>query len=215
MNTYIKYALFVASGAVLGASGGYYAAKKQYEEEISDLNDVANAYRADNDQFHGLVADLEEAGIDISTVKKIAEQNRQKKLEADSKIYDTDIKTEPTNYNKPVDVKEEEKDLKEDNDPVVLQQDFYMINSKEYDEGEPTYKKEQATYYVEDKVLCDDRSMGQIPTKFVGQENLDILAANDLDVIYVRNDKVKADYEIAKYEGSYSYEVLGEEALDN
>ena len=213
MNTYIKYALFVASGAVLGASGGYYAAKKQYEEEINDLNEKLRAYSDDADQTYNqymdLKEDLEEAGIDISTVKKIADQNRQKKVEADSKIY-IDPSLEPTAYNKPVEVKEEEK---EEESPAPAE--YYMINSKEYDEGEPTYKKEQATYYVEDKVLCDDRSMGQIPTKFVGQENLDILAANDLDVIYVRNDKVKADYEIAKYEGSYSYEVLGEEALDN
>ena len=213
MNTYIKYALFVASGAVLGASGGYYAAKKQYEEEINNLNEKLRAYSDDADQTYNqymdLKEDLEEAGIDISTVKKIADQNRQKKVEADSKIY-IDPSLEPTAYNKPVEVKEEEK---EEESPAPAE--YYMINSKEYDEGEPTYKKEQATYYVEDKVLCDDRSMGQIPTKFVGQENLDILAANDLDVIYVRNDKVKADYEIAKYEGSYSYEVLGEEALDN
>ena len=212
MNTYIKYALFVASGAVLGASGGYYAAKKQYETKIDDLEEEKRAIKEQLRYLENcsgnLHTDLCDAGIDISTVKKIAEQNRQKKLEAETKIEETS--DTPVAYNKPVEVKEEEK---EEESPAPAE--YYMINSKEYDEGEPSYKKEQATYYVEDKVLCDDRSMGQIPTKFVGQENLDILTENDLDVIYVRNDKVKADYEIAKYEGSYSYEVLGEEALDN
>ena len=211
MNTYIKYALFVASGAILGASGGYYAAKKQYDEEINDLNEKLDIFKADRDQIHELYVDLEDAGIDVSTVRKIADQNRQKKLEVEARFKEpSETPDTPVAYNKPVEVKEEEK---EEESPAPAE--YYMISSKEYDEGEPTYKKEQATYYVEDKVLCDDRSMGQIPTKFVGQENLDILAANDLDVIYVRNDKVKADYEIAKYEGSYSYEVLGEEALDN
>lgn len=68
------------------------------------------------------------------------------------------------------------------------------------------------TYYEEDNVLVDDRDQ-PVPDieGVVGTANLDQFGhlSQDENIVYVRNEKMRADYEVSRHPGSYAVEVLG------
>lgn len=90
----------------------------------------------------------------------------------------------------------------------------YLISVDQFADEHDEFRKASCTYYTEDKVICETSHNEKIDPRHVGQENLDMLDGSDIDILYVRNEYLQIDYEIDKYEGSYSYEVLGEESLN-
>jgi hypothetical protein len=99
-----------------------------------------------------------------------------------------------------------EKNVNDQEHPVVISEDEFMS-------GESGYEQVTLTYYAGDNVLCtpDDNEVA-------GNERLwavDTLIENyvppsgDSNVLYIRSPKLQQDYEIIRMEGSYSQEVLG------
>lgn len=90
--------------------------------------------------------------------------------------------------------------------------EIYVIHRDEYVRDEMGYHQSTIEFYTQDAVMTDAL---QHPiynyTDFVGDEALDMFGhgSGDADVVYVRNDREKAEFEVLRNHGSYEREVLG------
>lgn len=87
----------------------------------------------------------------------------------------------------------------------------YVITDEEFAEGFPRHEQFSLTYYEGDKVLVDsdDDPVDDIEGS-VGRENLLRFGhgSNDSRIVYVRNEKRHADYEVVQHDGTFA-EVIG------
>lgn len=96
----------------------------------------------------------------------------------------------------------------EDRDPSKP----YIITEEEFLENAPEYDQTQLTFFSGDMQLADDNRNDPIPNhSVVGAENLEHfgVGSGDPHLLYVRNEKLKADFEISLSTGYYAREVLG------
>jgi hypothetical protein len=88
----------------------------------------------------------------------------------------------------------------------------YIISHEEFLEADPGYDQVQLTYYAGDDTLADEADK-VIPAvnQVIGDANLCRFGAGSGDprTVYVRNDQMATDFEIAKSDGKYAHEVLG------
>lgn len=88
----------------------------------------------------------------------------------------------------------------------------YVISSKEWYTNDTDYDQITLTYWADDDVLADDtnRMINEVD-EVVGATNLHRFGflSEDPDIVYVRNERLKADYEITKDERNYSEIVHG------
>lgn len=86
-----------------------------------------------------------------------------------------------------------------------------IITELEYFNEEEDYDKLSVSWYPSDRVLCDSREQPIDDVEgTVGINNLNGVGA-DRTVIYIRNNRLKMDFEIACELGSYRETVLGED----
>lgn len=240
-NTVLKNMAFAASGALFGALGGYLTAKKVLSDKFeSDLKEYKVSVEDRLNDAKYRIDIYEQAGLAFETAKAIAKKNMEALEAKESKLRErkNDISVVNKDYAKMYDetkrkVKQVDKEkamdiLKnapESLDDVMHVEDFtpntntakdepYLISVDQFADEHDDYRKASCTYYTEDKVICETSHNEKIDPRYIGQENLDMLSDSNIDIIYVRNEYLEIDYEIDKYDGSYAYEVLGEESLD-
>lgn len=88
----------------------------------------------------------------------------------------------------------------------------YVIHQDEFSGNETGYTQTTYTYYAKDDVLVDDDSGHPLPHGdiIVGQNNLRFgHGTDDIDVVFVRNDKLQLEMEICRVHDSYEEKVLG------
>lgn len=93
----------------------------------------------------------------------------------------------------------------------------YVIHIDERQER--PYEEVSLTYFEGDDVLCDEREevISNIDRdRMIGEDNLEKFGhgSNDPSIVYIRNDKMEAQYEIVKSPNSYAQEVHGFEHAD-
>jgi hypothetical protein len=96
-------------------------------------------------------------------------------------------------------------DEKTDRDrPYIVSQEDFMQNNLGYEQG-------QLTYYEKDKVLTDEReTVIEDVDATVGENNIQFgIGSSDVNVVHIRNEKLRMDFELVRSEGSYAQEVLG------
>jgi hypothetical protein len=99
----------------------------------------------------------------------------------------------------------EELDKRLEGEPYIIHQDEFSQNEKGY--SQVTY-----TYYAADDVLVDEENGHPLPhaDMIVGVNNLRFgHGTDDIDVVFVRNDRLELDMEICRSPDSYEEEVLG------
>lgn len=241
-NTVIKNIAFVASGALFGALGGYLATKKALTEKFeAELEEYKVSVEDRIREAKERVDIYERAGLAFETAKAMAQKNKEALEAKEAKLRESqkDISIVSKNYSKMYEeakskVKQVDKekameiikDAPESFDELVnevedftpdttpVREDPYLISVDQFADENDDYRKASCTYYTEDKVICETSHNEKIDPRYVGQENLDMLSDSNIDILYVRNEYLQIDYEIDKYDGSYAYEVLGEESLD-
>lgn len=90
----------------------------------------------------------------------------------------------------------------------------YIIHQDEFSENAGHYSHVAYTYYAEDGVLVDTEDGHPVPhgDLVVGVANLRFgHGSDDMDVVFVRNDKLEQEMEICRVPRSYEEEVLGHE----
>jgi len=88
----------------------------------------------------------------------------------------------------------------------------YILDLDEYMQGERNYTQISLTYYAKDDILADDEDDPiQDVEATVGNDNLDKFGhrSGDPRVVYIRNERLEADFEICKHSGSYAEIVHG------
>lgn len=87
----------------------------------------------------------------------------------------------------------------------------YVLAEEEYFENDPAHIQMSLTYFEVDDILVGEADEVIDDHSIVGEENLERFGhgTKSKDVVYVRNEKLKADYEVCRSEGSYAKEVLG------
>ena len=88
---------------------------------------------------------------------------------------------------------------------------IYPIHKDEFFGRESEYSQTTLTFYAGDNVLTDERDVPLYSiTDVLGNEEIDWgHGSGDESVIYIRNVKLRAEYEVVKHEGRFEIEVLG------
>ena len=146
--------------------------------------------------------------IDIKTKKELHNDFDDTKdilkEDIDEKVVDDFLEDDEESsnaYNKALNMAQEVHD-----EPV------YEINPEEFGEIDDIYDKISVTYYRGDDVLSDDEYNEILDTETtITFKIIDDFISCNKEVGYVRNEKLKIDYEVVIDEDSYSHVVLGEE----
>lgn len=91
----------------------------------------------------------------------------------------------------------------------------YIIHKDEFFMDEKGYVQLTLTYYNQDRILCDDDDVPIYNHEVVTGPLRFGHGSDDQNVVYIRNDKRRAEYEVINFDGLYSLEVLGLEIENN
>lgn len=174
MNNKLAFLL----GIVVGAAGAWYFVKKKYEqiaqEEIDSVKEVFSRHEESSDE------------------KNIAEERDTKKAEtAKPALEEYAKRIERAGY-----TRQNEKDKRNEKKPYVIPpEEFGQMVGDDDD-----YELISFTYYS-DGILTDD---GNEPIDdadidyLIGRESLSHFGEYEDDSVYVRNERLRADYEILR-----------------
>lgn len=88
----------------------------------------------------------------------------------------------------------------------------YIVHEDEFMQNDPEHEQISLTYFEGDDILVDERD-SPLPDSdaTVGDKNLMLFGhgSNDKNIIYIRNETLKMDFEIALSKGDYAQEVHG------
>lgn len=209
MNNTVKGIFAFVAGAAVGAAATYLAVKTKYERlaqaEIDSVKEVFSKRETE------LLSHCDEIGDEVAAEKiKLGFTRAVKPDLADiaSKIrQETEAQDETYDYDDEyVEEDEDAEDIPEESKSIEPPKPPYVILPEEFG-TEEDYELIDLTYFA-DKVLTDDwdNPIEDIED-MVGLESLDHIGEYAEDVVHVRNEKYKADFEISLDEREYS-EVL-------
>lgn len=195
MNKAVAFAAFVV-GAAVGAVVAWQGTKKFYERQANDeIDEMAKYYKSklepiekENDE------DISEAEKHVEEVEEIVKRTKAAVKMNKEKPSVTEYaailnKENYTNYSNT--------EKREDAKPVEPVDRPYVISSDEFGDFD-NYNQICLTYFA-DKILADDNDeIVDDPDDIVGLSSLNELETFEDDVIHVRNDRLKCDYEIVK-----------------
>lgn len=221
MDTKVIIGLTALFSAASGAFVGFKVATKRAEEAFDgmlreELAAAAEIYKRVNkvgdfatpeSAAETLVGEAATALVDYGTKlipgEKVVITSDGITVPLDTLVEEKDEEPDPT----PTAEEEEETYNAWDEAPEAfpITEEDYMSNDSAYDQVSVTYYEGDSVVAEHDKPLADvDRCVGIGNLATYGDEN----------VIYVRNDRLRTDYEIAKSTGKFSHEVLGFEHSD-
>lgn len=195
MKSWIKSSLIFVGGFASGVATAYFLATRfldiefieEESEEIDAKNDDEQKTEEEpkvenSDPFKETYKSVEDNGNYVDYSKLLAKANFDTSPESDD-IYDNVIPDDVDIFGDPVDIK--------------------IISSTEYG-TDPYYDEIDLRYYVNQQLLTDD---WDVPIEniedTIGKEAMEKLHEGNSDVVYVRNHRLKADYEIACYDEDY------------
>lgn len=91
----------------------------------------------------------------------------------------------------------------------------YVITSEEFHADELNYTQSSLTYFALDNIMADEDNVPVYNHAVVTGPLLFGHGSGDPDVVYIRNDERRAEYEITKEDKLFSVEVLGLEIENN
>ena len=209
-------AIGVASFAA-GTGVGYILAKKRaqiaIDEILSIVDDVMAEEEIETDEVEYEMEDVtvpEEITIPDTLVEDIRKESDLSEIvETTIELIDEEIEeiesvfdgnTEDWNY-------EDELAKRTPDAPYIIHQDEYLHD-------ELGYTQTTLTYYSGDDILTDEQDAPVYNHGDVVGELIFGHGSNDRNVVYVRNQKLEAEYEILLFDGSFELEVLGFNAED-
>lgn len=183
-------------GAAIGSVAAWYFAKKKYEQIAQEeIDSVKAVYR------NKVVEDISEVPVEEYVKAKAAKKTEEPSImDYASKISEEGY----TNYsNMEMSLPEAESKAVEIEEEDVDHERPYVISPDEYGELDD-YENISLTYYS-DGVLADDMDeLVDDVDGIVGRESLEHFGEYEEDSVFVRNDVLKADYEILLDNRKYS-----------
>ena len=208
-----KEILYFVGGVLIGGSAGGYAGyiltKKKYEKKINEeLDKLKDQNRKDVEQAKKDV--LDDISEEHLIVKKPSEEELKDEAQALINTVDKFV-----NYSSYYSEKEEpngddtcDEDIADELYPVEDEDKIpYFIDE---DAIESSYDIVCLTYYEKDRTLADDVSAQIVlPQDTISEKLLDQFVRGGEDQTYICRDSHSTVYEVTRYPGSYSEEVLG------
>jgi hypothetical protein len=195
---------------IMGAVAGYLFSEKRKEKvpvEEEDLQLQFDFHREENDrQYHKKVAELTSLAEEIKgrVEEKLESRSEQVAREMHEYVIPADAPgTDDDDWDYEVELRN-----RDEAHPYTIHQDEFFANEKDYNQV-------TLTYYAGDDVLCDELDVPIYnPQTIVGQLRFGH-GSNDAMVVFIRNDKMEAEYEIQLEPGKYAVEILGAKAEDD
>lgn len=192
-----KNLLYLCIGAALGYVAGKSVAERVCADEIAEVKefytDVANTRIAEvraefQDSVKGNDSETE-TGVREAANALLAYQGGVPTLVVDDKPLAYAYEASP-----------------------YVRQDPYVITSEQYVDDEAGYEQITLTYYEGDGVFADkDDVIFDRARDSLGESNLSRFGeeSQDENVVYVRNERIRRDFEVIRTEGNFADEVLG------
>jgi hypothetical protein len=201
-------------GLVVGAAGGYLFAKKQLNDKYADLADKEIAEtKAYLNQRHKDTLQQRIPQKPVGVDDRIHQGPDDAVLEKVLQGLRYGPKTVAVSPPKAMNVFEPDLSPDDDEDEVRDPKKPYIITVAEWGEQDERIEKLTYTYYDEDSTLCDEEDNIVTRLDVVGEDHLERFGhrSGDPDTVFVRNEKLRMDFEIVRANGSYRAMVLGEE----
>lgn len=211
-----KEIIYFTAGVVVGGTSAYFITKKMLETDLqAQIDDVKEHYkliRKDGeysspenvptyyqDTLEGM--GYSEEGFELSNSE--AEELKD--------ILDDDVEEAVDDEDESDDVLYSEDEATEDYSNR-FEEEPYIIPVKEFMYEKEDYDKITVTYFENDDTLCDERE--QLIPDIEGTVGSDALTkfgrfSDDKNIVYVRNDNLKTDFEVLLDKRSFSEVVLG------
>lgn len=89
----------------------------------------------------------------------------------------------------------------------------YVISHDEFYEADQDYEQDELTFYAGDQQLADSNGvLVSDPVSSIGDNLVHFgHGSHNANVVYVRNDRLRTDFEITRSPGKYAHEVMGME----
>lgn len=196
MKSSLGFVIFVA-GAAIGSTATWYYAKKHYEQIAQEeINSVKEKFSAKKEPT--VVNIVNNAD---SAEKKAAVAKEKPSIAEYAKQLSKEGYTNYSNVEMPEDHKKE---------PDVTEIPF-VIPPEEFGELEDEgYFKVSLTYYADGVLADEDDEIVEDVDGWVGKESLDHFGEYEDDSVFVRNHRLKIDYEILLSQREYYTDVLEE-----
>lgn len=213
MNYKHVIALLVAFG--LGGAAGYLVTKKVMEEQTQeDIEDVKEYYRLkyekqpvnlkrDKEEYKKVAEKYAKPSIH-SLVKHGPDAEEVEEDEDDSPYYDTEEEEDAAALEYELTLEAQE--ARNDELNADGERDPYLIDYATFGRPSEEFDKVDLYYYRFDDTVCDSKDkVIENPEDTLGWDYLNALSINT--TVFVRNEKIKTDYEIHGLSKSYSEEV--------
>lgn len=196
-----------AAGVAIGSAVTWYFTKKKYEqiaqEEINSVKDVFSKNAIKNESSS---ADISKEDLDN---KKAGTMENEKMNVAE---YAKRLSKEGyTDYSKSGIMVDDEEEEEDSGDPGPEPESYfgdpdaepYVIPPEEFGEKDD-YDRVSLSYYSDQILADDDDQLLEDVEDTIGFESLTRFGEYEDDSVYVRNDRLKTDYEILRDERRYS-----------
>ena len=186
MNNTLSNALAFTAGVAFGASVTYILVKKHFKKIADDEIDTMREY------FRNKKAEVVEEETDEADVKEARDEHQEEK--PNIREYASLIKKENySNYSNSADAKKKEVDDVEKP---------YVISPEEF--GELDYSTISLTYYSDGVLTYESDELVEDADSIVGADFAEHFGEYEDDSVFVRNDRMKTDFEILVDKRNYS-----------
>lgn len=203
MNRKLGYCIAFVVGSAVGFVGSMKYFEKKYEQyatdEIEHIRELYGKKRGGEDEPE--VDDKQERTEEVVLNGTAREKyDREKYREVLGRTNYADFSNKDPRPPVEEIVKPRNKDM--------IQEEPYIIQPEEFGD---TFENDtiEITYYAGDSILADDGDFIMTDIEgSIGNEALDLFLDPNVEIVYVRNDRLRLDYEISR--DSRSYEVVVE-----
>jgi len=196
MNNKITSFMMFIFGAAVGSVVTWQYTKKKYEqitqEEIDSVKETFSKLK---------VKSKDNESEENNNARTIVERAKDKPsiVEYAAKLR----KQGYTNYSNTDSLSEDSNVSKEEVDENMINDKPYVISPDEFGEFDD-YEKISLTYYADQVLADEDDELVEDIEETVGFESLNAFGEYEDDSVFVRNDRLKCDYEILLDQRKYS-----------
>lgn len=202
MKTLQTILIVIASAGISGAAG-YFIAKNKYEKKADE--EIESVKKAFNEHLNELTKSGEKIDIPMTrngyskySKKKLSEKKTKKEsdrepLPTDPVVVDNYIdysapyRTSSKNVKTEKKFVEDEKGAASNDEPYIISPDDFMASS---------YESSTLLYYADGVLADSDNNVISSYIGLIGPKALNSFGQYQEDTVFVRNDKLKTDFEI-------------------
>ena len=202
MKTLQTILIVIASAGISGAAG-YFIAKNKYEKKADE--EIKSVKKAFNEHLNELTKSGEKIDIPMTrngyskySKKKLSEKKTKKEsdrepLPTDPVVVDNYIdysapyRTSSKNVKTEKKFVEDEKGAASNDEPYIISPDDFMASS---------YESSTLLYYADGVLADSDNNVISSYIGLIGPKALNSFGQYQEDTVFVRNDKLKTDFEI-------------------